>query len=81
MGNANRLRRDNPNRLTVKSLICNDMGYCCLWAFFTKYKQTGLIAARLGVTDRAIRKHKADFREGFIECENRSRCMKRSVKL
>lgn len=46
-------------RPTVKSMITEDLGYCCTWFFFTRFRQTGLIAARLGVTPQAVRQNKA----------------------
>lgn len=64
----------------MESLIREGLGYCCLWAFFARYKRTGMIAARLGVTERAIRYHKADFRAGCLKCEKREKCLKEHLK-
>lgn len=44
------------------------MGYCCPYAFFRLYKRTGLIAARLGVTERTVRRWKAKFRTKELSC-------------
>lgn len=63
-------------RETVHSLICDGLGYCCEFAFFRLNKRTGLIAARLGVTDRAIRYHKAAFKAGEFRCKNAAKCLK-----
>ena len=60
----------------VKGLIEDDLGYCCEYAFFTLYKKTALIAARLGVSTRAIKKHKALVREGCEKCEAKQGCLK-----
>lgn len=68
-------------RLSVKSLITQDLGYCCLWFFFTRYKKTGLIAARLGVTERAVRYAKAEVRSGCSKCEGREACMNAKITL
>lgn len=65
-----------PPRITIASLIQNDLGYCCLWAFFTRNTRTVMIALRLGVTTRAIRKHKELFREGVYKCEGNCNCLK-----
>lgn len=55
-------------RLTVRALITekppSGLGYCCMWFFFKRFRQTALIAARLGVTDRAVRTAKASAKEG-----------------
>lgn len=66
---------------TVRNLICSKgLGYCCPWIFFKYFKRTGMIADRLGVTPRAIRLHKAEFREGLIACEGRPNCMKHKLE-
>lgn len=64
-----------PQRQTVERLITEGMGYCCLWAFFRLFRQTALIASRLGVSDRAIRKHKSAFKAGCYRCQNRKGCL------
>jgi hypothetical protein len=70
-------------RITVKSLITlpppSGLGYCCEWFFFRHNKQTGMIAARLGVTPRAVKLHKAAFRNGECACENAEGCMRRRL--
>lgn len=63
-------------RITVKHLICEGLGFCCEYAFFKLQKRTGLIADRLGVTDRAIRYHKLAFKDGNMACERRDKCLK-----
>lgn len=66
-------------RITIKRLIISDLRYCCAWAFFRLYADPSLIAARLGVTDRGVRKARAAAaREGCLGC---ARCLrKRGVK-
>lgn len=60
-----------------EKLVCDGLGYCCRWAFF-KYgsKRTGMIAARLGISDRAVRYQKSAFRSGDLKCECKSNCLK-----
>lgn len=72
-----RLRADNV-RVTFKSLVTGKHGlnYCCVWAFFKLHKRTGLIAARLGLTDRAVRYNKARFKSGEFACEKCEKCLK-----
>ena len=64
--------------ITVKALITapppSGLGYCCEWLFFQKFKRTGIIAERLGVTPRAVKYHKAEAKKG--KCEGCTRCMK-----
>ena len=70
----------NRRRNTVESLI-RDLGYCCMWGFFRFVsKRTGMIAARLGVTERAVRYAKAKFASAEIRCENRESCLKCKLK-
>lgn len=68
-------------KITVRLLLTaphpSGLGYCCPWLFFRHFKQTGLIALRLGVTDRAVRYAKAEAR--CASCEGKANCMKREV--
>ena len=68
-------------RPTVKSLITQDLGYCCQWFFFKHYRNTALIAARLGVTQRAVQLAKADVKNGFCQCEGRPGCLNNKITL
>lgn len=61
-------------RLTIKRLICEDLGYCCLWSFFRLHFSTQMIADRLGVSDRAVRYWKMAFRQGDLSCEKTEKC-------
>lgn len=65
-------------RITIKHLVTSKegLGYCCLFCFFKCHKRTGLIAERLGVTDRAIRYHKMAFKDGMLKCEQLEKCLK-----
>jgi hypothetical protein len=68
-------------RLTVRSLIVEDLGYCCPTFFFQTYRKTALVAARLGVTERAIRYAKAAVDDGQCSCEGRETCMRKKITL
>lgn len=65
-------------RPTVKSLITQDLGYCCLWFFFTHNRQTALVAERLGVSTRAIRYAKAEALSS-CHCDEKANCMNRLI--
>ena len=69
--NANK----KPRHLSVELLITEGLGYCCAWVFFMRFRRTALIAARLGVTTRAVRYAKARFNSGEIKCNNCANCM------
>jgi hypothetical protein len=64
------------SRASVKQLICKGLGYCCLYAFFSIYKRTGVIAARLGASERAIRYRRAAFKRGEMKCEKCKGCLR-----
>lgn len=70
-------------RQTVKYLIEDGLGYCCQYAFWSAMakKETALIAARLGVTERAVRKARAAFREEMFDCEASFGCLEERLKL
>lgn len=61
--------------LTIPSLVTKDLGYCCLWSFFTLYRRTGVIATRLGVSRQAVQKYRKRYREGCYRCEQRDKCL------
>ena len=65
-------------RITIKKLVTSKdgLGYCCLFCFFKCHKRTGLIAERLGVTDRAVRYWKMAFKQGDLKCERCPGCLK-----
>jgi len=67
------LPHNNARPNTITSMITRDLGYCCEWYFFSRYHDTELIAARLGVTARAVRKHKA----AELKCQDCINCLKR----
>lgn len=80
-------KRDNElihslaeKRASVKALIRTGLGYCCLWAFFSRNKSTTMIATRLGVTPRAIRYQRQAFRQGEFKCEGCDGCLKEYLK-
>tara|TARA_R110000868_G_scaffold141892_3_gene358821 strand:- start:4362 stop:4601 length:240 start_codon:yes stop_codon:yes gene_type:complete len=66
-------------RLTVAILVTQDLGYCCPYFFFTHFRNTGLLAARLGVTDRAIRLAKARVDDGEWTCPGSASCLRRKI--
>lgn len=62
---------------SITALICSEkegLGYCCEQRFFELYKNTSLIAARLGCSERGVRKHKASPKP----CDNCGRCLHRN---
>ena len=68
-------------RPTVSNLITDGLGYCCTWFFFKHFKNTDLIAARLGVTNRAVRLAKARVRSGEDACKQCPSCLHARITL
>lgn len=68
-------------RITFHRLVCEDLGYCCIYGFFRfGSRRTGAIAIRLGLTDRAVRYQKAAFKAGDHQCSNNPNCLKRASR-
>ena len=78
MANQDQLPPDN--RSQFEQLVCDGLGYCCPYALFRVTKRTGMIAARLGMTDRTVRLWKAKFKAKEIGCEKRPNCMLQQLR-
>ena len=63
----------------TEDLVCNGLGYCCPFAFFNRYNDTGLIAARLGVHPATARKHVALFKQQVYSCEAQTKCLEHRI--
>lgn len=57
------------------------LGYCCVWAFFSRFKRTAVIAARVGVDRSTVKRWKRRFYAGELKCENCERCLKVRARL
>lgn len=66
-------------RLTVRLMIVEDLGYCCPKFFFETYKKTALIAARLGVSERAVRYARDAARDEPLTCSTCKRCLREKL--
>lgn len=64
----------------IESLVEDDLHYCCPFAFFSLYKETRMLEARLGVSDRQIRVWKQKLREGKITCKGKPDCLRCRMK-
>lgn len=71
------MTREKPN---ITRLVTEGLGYCCLFAFFSLFRRTGIISDRLGVTSAAIRYRKAQFREGKLVCKRCPNCLRSQLK-
>jgi len=81
MMDPSRVGKSAPKRATFARLVCDGLGYCCPYGFFRfGSRRTGAIAARLGLSDRAIRYQKATFRAGNMVCAGNANCLKEALK-
>lgn len=62
-------------RPTIRILIVQDLHYCCLWKFFSLYKNSALVASRLGVTTRAVNYLKKELEKERPGCEGKPNCL------
>lgn len=67
-------------RALIITLVTDGLHYCCPWAFFSIFRKTPEIAARLGVCDRTVRRAKANVDDGKWKCEGCTNCMKKQVQ-
>ena len=77
-GDNGAIMTGNP---TIRSLIESDLGYCCVWFFFTHYRSTSLIAARLGMSRRSVQEWKARVRSGEEKCKGCPNCLHARITL
>ena len=77
MNNPRALPLHNPRPNTVEYLITEGLGYCCEWFFWTRFEHlpADLIAARLGVIDSTIRRHRQWYHEGRFQCACKESCL------
>ena len=68
-------------RITIKALVTQDLHYCCLWFFLTRFRRTRLVADRLGVSDQAVRACRARVKCGEEKCEERESCMDKHITM
>ena len=64
-------------RPTIRRMVTEDLQYCCLWFFFTRFRRTRVIADRLGVSPQAVRKCRAE----CGECQGHAECLDKVVTL
>ena len=60
----------------TEKLITDGMGYCCLYAYFSLYRQNRLIAARLGIHRWTVWYWKRKYDNGELTCQCNGKCMK-----
>ena len=61
-------------------MILQDLGYCCLWFFFTRFRKNRVVADRLGVSRQAVSVVRRDCKV-CSKCEERPNCMHKLVTM
>ena len=66
----------NPRESLTSTLITQGLGYCCPAWFWERFWEvpTELVAARLGISERSVQRHRKSFNEGECKCQNREKC-------
>jgi len=75
------LSLDNARESLTAHLITGGLGYCCeawFWAHFAAIP-ADLLAARLGVTERTIQRHRLLLKQGELGCQGKINCLNRKV--
>ncbi len=62
---------------TFASIVTEDLGYCCVAAFFARNQNTARIAERTGIARRNIKGKKALWKQGQFVCKNTEGCLKK----
>lgn len=61
---------------TIETLILS-LGYCCPHVFFSLYPSNSLIAYRLGVSTRQVRRWRSKFNSNSLPCRGLPNCQKK----
>lgn len=67
--------------LTFRQLVCEDLRYCCPYAFICLYKKTETLTERLGLHRRTIQLHKQKWKAGEYKCEQADKCLAKKISL
>ncbi len=68
-------------RITLRSLVTQDLKYCCLWFFLTRFRRSRVVADRLGLDIRTVNYARERVRRGEEKCAGCANCMHTVVTL
>ncbi len=68
-------------RITIKRLVEEDLGYCCLWFFLTRFRKSRQVADRLGVDIRTVNYARNKVSSGEEKCRECANCMDKVVTM
>ena len=77
MNTSRKLSPHNTRDLWLETCVTEGLGYCCEFFFWQKYAgvDTELIAARLGVSERTVRRRRLMAQQGKLKCKKEEQCL------
>lgn len=71
------LSANNTRELWLETCVVEGLGYCCEFFFWQKYAgvEVELIAARLGVSERTVRRRRLKAQRGELKCRKEEQCL------
>lgn len=71
------LSNNNTRELWFETCVTEGLGYCCEFFFWQKYGEVAneLIAARLGVSERTVRRRRLKAQQGKLKCKKEEQCL------
>lgn len=63
------------HKCLTQHLIEDGLGYCCPYAFFSLFRQTRVISARLGLGRTTVKEWKRRMKSGELQCQHCPNCM------
>jgi len=68
-------------RITLRSLVTQDLGYCCVWFFLTRFRKSRVVADRLGLDIRTVNYARARVKSGEEKCAGCEGCLDKVVTM
>lgn len=77
MSTSRALSPNNTRELRFETCVVEGLGYCCEFFFWQKYAgvTNELIAARLGVSERTVRRRRLKAQQGQTKCTKQEQCL------
>lgn len=82
MNTTHEVSGDKPRVNTVAYLITEGLGYCCEHIFWSTFQHVSaeLVAARFGIAERTVRRHRQWWKDGSLPCEKRACCLEGKLR-
>lgn len=82
MNKARTLSPNNTRELRFETCVTEGLDYCCEYFFWQKFinTETELIAARMGVSERTVRRRRLKAQRGELKCRKEEVCLAQPKK-